>query len=268
MKYRIEVATDIAMLGAWDSSRSKKTPIQKLRASDLITLRSDAQSGDLFLIELGGDWEGLLDIYVNSDLSETLKDNTFAVENEFLLSIPTGRLIVSGVEDYRSISRDNGSEERVVNIAPGRYGVRCWLRTKQSLEEEEASDLPSETQIREALGESDFQYYKKVSRLESMGCLPLVLFPILWYPLGWLKALLTTLFIMLPLSYGIHWQIKRMTQIPRYQSIAKRLSSLVLQSRENELPIVALQLRKLCQDEKLEGGRVVVQTELARTLTS
>ena len=97
---RIDVGTDVAMIGAWDSARDD-VPLNGARGPLADVLRRDAAEAHLFLIHTGGDGGGPVDVYVDEDVPAAALEHGRAVDGTFLLSVPSGRLVVGGGEDYR-----------------------------------------------------------------------------------------------------------------------------------------------------------------------
>ncbi|PWU10578.1 MAG: hypothetical protein C5B50_25245 [Verrucomicrobia bacterium] len=131
MKTRIDAGTDVAMIGAWDTSRNDspfpKTSFKKMMRA----LHEDAQAGHLFLIRTGADGGGPIDVYVDEPLPESALAQTRRAEGEFLIRVPTGQLVVGGAEDYRSSKPRITGENSIVLLPAGDYCLRCYIGTEE-----------------------------------------------------------------------------------------------------------------------------------------
>jgi hypothetical protein len=70
---RIDAGPDVAMVGAWDEARNANTLLDLPYKQYIATLASDAELGHLFMIQLGGEWGGPIDVFVNNDILSTLR---------------------------------------------------------------------------------------------------------------------------------------------------------------------------------------------------
>jgi hypothetical protein len=102
MKARVEAGTDIARIGAWDASRNDTVVAKRWGKEWDRMLEEDAARGDLFLIDTGADGGGPIDVYCDTEVPPEARAHTRLVAGEFLVCVPTGRLMVGGLEDYRS----------------------------------------------------------------------------------------------------------------------------------------------------------------------
>src|SRR5262245_32463007 len=126
MKARVEAGTDIAQIGAWDASRDDgafdKSSFKRWMAS----LREDTEAGFIFVLNTGADGGGPIDVYIDEPIPESVLKNFDHLKGEFLVRVPSGRLIVGGVEDYRYSKRKITGPDSVVSIPAGDYQIRCY----------------------------------------------------------------------------------------------------------------------------------------------
>lgn len=208
MQARFEAGTDIANIGAWDSALQR----------DILTDRSDnarladVEKARLFLIRTGGDGGGPVDIYVNEEMPTKAMRRVRQVGQEHLLFVPSGRLMVGGAEDYRAANPQITGDGSVIEIPPGDYAISCFLTKDQ----EATSGAPTEDQLKAALGEEDYRYYRRSINAGLWGYLGLLLFPILWPFGGWMW----TMGIMFPVVY-VHIRIQESfrDRNERYQDV-------------------------------------------------
>src|SRR5687767_5600663 len=102
MHRRVDAGTDIAMVGAWDQSRQAPEVCHANPPLEASLLESDAKEGHLFVIHTGADGGGPIDVYIDAEVPSSIRKKNNAKEGgvkEFLLSVPTGKLVVGGVED-------------------------------------------------------------------------------------------------------------------------------------------------------------------------
>src|SRR5688572_20003201 len=99
MYRRIEVGTDVAMIGVWDAARDA-TPRPWKSADEL---EAEAAEGHLFLLHTGADGGGPVDVYVDADVPVEVLTTLKPLGREFLVAAPSGRLVIGGVEDYRAV---------------------------------------------------------------------------------------------------------------------------------------------------------------------
>src|SRR5260221_12587956 len=127
MRTRIEAGTDIAMIGAWDAGRDDGEPAKLSGKKFQAALNSDAEAGQLFFIQTGADGGGPVDVFVDEEIPPQLRRQIRLNPKEFLLRIGSGRMMVGGVEDYRSSQPRITGPDSVANIPAGDYELRCHV---------------------------------------------------------------------------------------------------------------------------------------------
>jgi hypothetical protein len=243
MKARIDAGSDIATIGAWDAQRDA-TPLTAAEQKHFPeTLEADAAKGHLFLVRTGGDGGGPIDLYVDEAIPGEVRARLVPKSGEFLLALPSGRLVVDGAEYYRSARPQAAGANGSVAVPAGQYSVRCYV----AKDEEETPE--SEEALTELVGSAELSYYDRVNRTGCIaGALILLLFPILSFPLGWKLALPITAVAHLGLFHVRDWLLRRNA---RY----RRLNEVVPAFRiENQDPVLVLELRSVRDPEGLKGG--------------
>jgi hypothetical protein len=132
MKARIDAGTDIALIGAWDGGRGTEALKAAEAADQSAALESDAFQGHLFLIHTGADVGGPIDVYIDETAPPAVHARIKPIAERARLSLPSGSLVVGGVEDYRSTPVR--SLASVINVPPGDYAVRCFVPTNPEQE--------------------------------------------------------------------------------------------------------------------------------------
>ena len=192
MKARLDAGTDVAMIGAWDAQQNASPFTAAEFADHQNALDRDVSRGALFLIHTGGDGGGPVDLYIDEPAPPEVLARVTPIAGEARLSLPSGALTVGGVEDYRSPDARITGPGRIVNVPAGDYALRCYVM--KDAEREPAS----EKTLRRLVSPADIKYYDSVNQRGCVaGALTLLLFPILWYPLGWKIALPITVVVFL-----------------------------------------------------------------------
>src|SRR3982751_5064417 len=126
MKARFDAGTDVAMIGAWDAQRGAQpvTAEEYRRLSD--TLDADADAGHIFVLHTRADGGGQVDLYVDEPIPSEVMTSLTPQGGEFVLALPSGSLMVDGVEHYRPRKPDAASSDRAVQVPPGDYTLRCY----------------------------------------------------------------------------------------------------------------------------------------------
>src|SRR5688572_20450063 len=169
MHTRIEACTDVAMVGAWDHARQE--PAQCLPAEQLtaLVLEKDAGDGHLFLIHTGSDGSGPIDVYVDASAPAEVRKKATAKDGsnkEFLISVPTGKLVIGGVEDYRHPNPRTCTHDSIVTLAPGDYSLRCYVGGNI----EGPLETLAEVEERMLQGD-DLAYYRQARRRSNIASL-------------------------------------------------------------------------------------------------
>lgn len=245
MKTRIEAGTDIATLGVWDAELQKRSNIDR----SLAALDREATQANLFLIRTGGDGGGPVDVYVDEAIPSAARRLVRRVGREHLIHIPSGRFIVAGAEDYQTTTPQTIGQNSQLEIPPGDYAITCY-----SPKEEVGFDPPSQKQLCETLGATDYRYYRRVQKLSLMGYLNLLWFPLLWPMIGWMLALGVTVVVLS--SYFYVQEELLLKRNARYQAIVARVNSVWRATERAAAPTLILALRRVSNTNGLAGGSV------------
>jgi hypothetical protein len=191
-----------------------------------------------------------MEVYVDESISPDVQDKLIPVSDEFLLNLPSGKLVVDGVEHYRA-SPPVGSNGSVA-VPAGHYSVRCYIAkdTDQPPKSEEA--------LRTLVGSAELAYY---DRMNAAGCVggasTLLLFPTLAFPLGWKVALAVTVVVFVSFFHVREWVLKRNA---RYQRLDKVVPAF---RREHQDPLFVFELRSIRDRGVLKGGSVSLWSRAA-----
>jgi hypothetical protein len=240
----LDAGTDVATIGAWDTSRTA--------ASAGGAIERDAEDGHVFLIHTGGDGGGRVDVYVDEDVPRAAVKRAAAQREPFLLRVPSGRLVVGGAEDYGSTQPKITGDRSVITVPPGNYSVKCFCGRP----EEGGVDLRELEQ--RVLTPEDRDYYRAASaahlRPALYGYALLLLFPILAFPLGWKWAAAITAAVVLPYFYVTGRRSERAEKADeRWQRINKSLADAMLRG---ESPGIVLELHMVATVDSMKGGSV------------
>jgi hypothetical protein len=247
MRTRIEAGTDIAMVGAWDVSRNE-VPLAKLWGKEFTqTLEQDALAGNLFLVHTGSDGGGPIDVVVDEDISVGFRSEVSERPGEYLLIVPSGRLMVGGVENYRSGKPQITGVRSEAMIPPGAYLLKCFVGNEETI-----SSSPFQAELKRVVGVNDFQYYSRMERWSHLGFLTLLLFPALGPMLGWkISAGITAVAVLAYFNVLERLFLKRNV---RYQRIKKLVNDVYLKASVNDAPTFIFQLRTVSDVAGLKGG--------------
>jgi hypothetical protein len=240
MKVRIDAGSDIAMIGAWDAGRNDSVLTNATGKTLDEALEQDSTAGDVFVIHLGGDGGGPIDVYVDSPIPKEALTEMRVTEREFLLRVPSGRLIVGGVEDYRSGGSKATGPGSIVVLPPGDYALRCYVGPNEG-----NFAPPTSKELRAALGEDDYTYYSRIAKVRLLGYAIVLLFPALTFFLdwNWKWALLTTIAVFLGFFYGQEELVVKRNA--RYQRICRKVNQLFRKAKAKEGPCFILELRRI-----------------------
>jgi hypothetical protein len=245
MKARFDAGTDVAMIGAWDAQRGAQpfTAEEFKRVSD--TLDADAEQGHLFVLHTHADGGGPVDVYVDEAIPTEILARLTPLGGEFVLALPSGTLVVDGVEHYRSRKPDSVSSDRAVPVPAGDYALRCYT----AKDDEQEATPRSENELEAIVGKDELRYYERVTRAGCLaGLLMLLLFPILMPFLGWKIAFGTTVVVVVAYFNVREWMLRRNA---RFARLRERVTAFRLQHQE---PTVVLELRRIQDRAGLTGG--------------
>jgi hypothetical protein len=171
-------------------------------------------------------------------VDEPIPDGTMAtltpLGEECILALPSGSLIVDGVEHYRAKKPDAGHSDRAVSVPAGDYVLRCFAPT-----DTEDAKPESEKDLEAAVGRADLQYYERVTRSGCfIGPLLLLLFPLLLPVVGWKLAFPVTFVVV------VAYFILREYSLRRNERFARLREKIVAFRRGHEDPTFVLELRR------------------------
>lgn len=245
MQARFDAGTDVAMIGAWDADRGAQpfSAEEFERLSD--TLDADAAHGHIVVLHTGADGGAPVDVYVDEPVPAEHMARLTPEGEEFVLALPSGRLIVDGAEFYRSRKRGRVGADRSVTVPPGDYRLRCYT----AKDEEPAASPRSERDLSSILGPDDLRYYDRVTRGGCLaGLLLLFLFPALFPFVGWKIAFTATVVVVVGYFNLREWMLRRNT---RFARLRETIAAFRLESRE---PTFVLELRRIQARDRVEGG--------------
>ncbi len=255
MHQRIDAGTDVAMIGVWDARHGEG--VQPI--CDRAFLEREAVEGRLFLIHTGADGGGAIDLYIDENPPDHARAHTRPIEGEFLLAVPTGRLVVAGAETYRT-----GTESNSVDIPPGDYAVRCHVAIVTEDDAEGGGEYNSIAEVEtKVLTPEERAYYHRWNKRELLWSLffwvlLLAFFPLMWR-WGWKIALPITLALLIPYSHWLERSQKRQSKADsRWQAINRKVSGAWLGSAPRTF---MLELRRLSDRAGLKGGSVAVSED-------
>ena len=248
MRARFDAGTDVAMIGAWDLDRNAQpfTAEEFKRLTD--TLDADAEQGHLFVLHTGSDGGGPVDAYVDEPVPANIMARLTPLGDALVLALPSGQLIIDGVEFYRARKPDASLASRAVAVPPGDYLLRCYTPED---DEQEARPRP-ERDLESIVGKDELRYYERVTR---GGCLVglglLLLFPILGPLAGWRIAFAATVVAVIGFFYVREWVLRRN---PRFSRLREAVAAHRLGTQE---PTFVLELRRIEDRDGRTGGSVV-----------
>jgi len=236
MKARFDAGTDVAMVGAWDLERGVQpfSPEEFRRLSE--ALDADAAQGHLFVLHTGVDGGGPVDVYIDEPVPDETVAGLTPTGDALVLALPSGKLIVDGVEYYRAKKPDATRSSRAVTVAPGDYLLRCYMPAD---EEEEAAPR-AEHDLEATIGKDELRYYERVTRSGCLiGLVLLLLFPVLGPLAGWRIAFATTVVAVIGFFYVREWVLRRNE---RFARIREAVTAHRLGTQE---PTFVLELRRI-----------------------
>lgn len=236
MKVRFDAGTDVAMVGAWDLERGAQpfSPEESKRLSD--ALDADAALGHLFVLHTGADGGGPVDVYLDEPVPNDVTTSLTSVGDALVLAIPSGKLIVDGVEYYRSKKPDPARENRAVSVPAGDYLLRCYTPRDNA---REASPGPAH-ELEALVGKEELRYYERVTRSGCLiGLVLLLLFPILGPLAGWRIAFATTVVAVIGFFYVREWVLRRNE---RFARIREAVNAHRVGAQE---PVFVIELRRI-----------------------
>jgi hypothetical protein len=221
------------------------SPDESSRLSD--TLERDAEQGHLFVLHTGAAGGGPVDVYIDEGVPDETLASLTPLGASLVLALPSGKLIVDGVEYYRSRKSDPANASRAVTVAAGDYLLRCY--TPKDAEQ----DVPTGAghDLEAIVGKDELRYYERVTRSGCfIGLVLLLLFPVLGAFAGWRIAFATTVVAVIGFFYVREWMLRRNARFARVRDVvtAHRLGA--------QAPTFVLELRRIEDRAGRAGGSV------------
>ena len=226
------------MVGAWDLERGAQpfSPEEAKRLSE--ALDADAAQGHLFVLDTGADGVGHVDVYIDEPVPGDAVAGLTSLGDALVLALPSGKLIVDGVEHYRDRKADPARASRAVAVPPGDYVLRCYVPG----DEHQAVAPGPVHELETIVGRDELRYYERMTRSGCLiGLVLLLLFPVLGPLAGWRIAFATTVVAVIGFFYGREWVLRRN---PRFARIREAVAAHRLGTRE---PTFVLELRRISE---------------------
>jgi hypothetical protein len=168
MHKRLEVGTDIAMIGIWDVAHARPDLKQLLGSASFDPeIRSDAIQGRLFLVYPGGDGSWDIEVFVSEEPPQELLEVYSQLNRKFRIESTSGQMIAEGIEDFVKIEDFSPTEANKIPVPPGSYSL--------AVHELQDHLLDSEYILTKLLGAEDYQYYTShAGTSEWFGCLTIL----------------------------------------------------------------------------------------------
>jgi len=244
MPTRIDMGTDVAMVGLWDPAHEVMDP-QKVPYEDILAfLQSEAQAGRLFYINTGGDGSYPTDVYVDEQPDAELLGAYALRGRAFLIESKSGRLIAGGLEDFASSRPQITSDKDAFAVEPGRYAL-CFYE----LDQEKVLE-----QIKSHFVAGDLEYYESRHVGCMTGCLLFVAALVLMM-LSWVLAGMLPWLWMVAVGCLVLWAVniivrqRRLAADEKYHDIARRIEAFY--ARFSSLIFV---LERVSPTDDIQGG--------------
>ena len=236
MKARVDAGTKVGMVGAWDQERGAQpfSPEESTHLSE--ALDADAAQGHLFALHTGADGKVPVDVYVDEPVPAAATAGLTTLGDALTLALPSGKLIVDGVEYYRTQKSNAARASRAVTVPAGDYLLQCYAARD---EVQEAVPGPAH-ELEAIVGKEEARYYERVTRSGCLiGLVLLLIFPTLGPLAGWRIAFATTVVAVIGFFYGREWILRRN---PRFARIREVVAAHRLGAQE---PAFVLELRRI-----------------------
>ena len=197
------------------------------------------------MIHTGADGGGPVECYVENPHRPTIHARFAPIAENVLLSVPSGALMVGGIEDYRFPNRRSPAPTASIQVPAGDYALRCFVV------KDPEQESPAEQRLRETLPAADIRYYDQAnSRGCIAGALTLLLFPLLAVVIDWRIALPITVAVFLSFFPLRAWILKRNARYQRLDAIIPRTAL------EHEDPGFVFELTRVTDVSGLKGMSV------------
>jgi hypothetical protein len=178
------------------------------------------------------------------------------VSRDFLLRVPSGKLQVGGLEDYRQRKPQPAHSDPCLEITPGNYLLRCFITSSPQGNEPQP---PSDEELGEIAGQGDVRHYRQMNRL---GCVlfaaPICLLPVFihFFPLAYAFTLAGLLFAAIPTA----WKQLVEQRSPRYQRVDALYGRTLQNKRDAAPPDLILALSPARDATFLSGGSIDLES--------
>ena len=234
---RIIAGTDIAKMGVWDADSDKLCPPDSDLDSLLDSLSDRAARGELRAFDIGADGSGFVDVYIDEEVPDDIRELFVAKIDDGMILVPSGRLRVDGIECLLNGESEDSKLQNIVVLPPGKYEIVCWRCDDES----DARVADSEKKLKKIVGADDVEFYDKLNTSQLVfGCLsPFLTFAVAIFFIRWFFALPLSIFVFILSFHLSEWLV---TLSKRYRELASKIPDL----RERlEPPSIVIKLHHL-----------------------
>lgn len=181
----------------------------------------------------------MIELLFDQDIPDNISQMFEPIGGTFLLHVPSGRIIVSGYEEWLSGSTRS---ESVLNTPAGFHTLFVYSR-------EHFDPARYETKIQEVVGKDNWAFRNRISRLYFLGCLPTIATIIsILIPACRDFAIYVAAFAVL--AWFPYLLLKRTR---RYQDAENRRAAY-----EKDLPLYILVLKPIENPDSMIGGYLTI----------
>jgi len=238
---QVNLATDIATIGAWDPELEEQDRQAGLDGQTDAAREKACQEGKLFLLQTWGDGDHLVEVYVNEEPADELLAAYSQLVGPYLLVSPSGRLSFGGAEDFRQATKLATRPEDEISLAPGRYALTPFM-----VDEDKCA--------RSLVGDEDFDYYQKRRAGCPWGCLLVALMFVSTF-VDRRIALAFLVILLIRLGYSMVKTLLRAAD-RKYNSIKAKIDEVTMNLEH--FPAFLFVLKSIGDQDPLKGGRAFV----------
>ncbi|MEM7354253.1 MAG: hypothetical protein AAF657_25840 [Acidobacteriota bacterium] len=237
--YQGTAGTEFGVLAIWDAEHPRPD-LAELKANPLMdALAGISKTGEVFWLEVEDAEDVRIDVYVDEELPESVRERYQADRGSFLLRVESGSLAIGAVDHWASLGTAESCRRSEIVVPPGDYVLTCRLR-----------HFAGERYRREMIalvGENDWRFYNCIGGLSALGCLPLIAFGLL----ALLEQWRLLIFCGLPALALLWIGLTVLQRFTRYAQIDRKIKGY-----EAKMPYCVLELHRTRDAGSLRGGGI------------